>query len=63
MAKNIRRILAMVLVMVMFASALPMQALAVEPEHTTETSPEGLNTDVYTTYDEDGNETLVVKFT
>ena len=40
MAKNIRRILAMVLVMVMFASALPMQALAVETVHTIETSRE-----------------------
>ena len=63
MAKNIRRILALVLVMVMFASALPMQALAAEPVHTTETSPENLITDVYTTYDEDGNETIVVKIT
>ena len=63
MAKNIRRILAMVLVMVMFASALPMQALAAETVHTTETSPENLTTDVYTTRDEDGKETIVVKFT
>ena len=63
MAKNIRRILAMVLVMVMFASALPMQALAVETVHTTETSPENLTTDVYTTIDDEGNETIVVKIT
>ena len=63
MAKNIKRMLAMVLVMVMFASALPMQALAAETEHTTETSPEGLTTEVYTTRDEDGKETIVVKFT
>ena len=63
MAKNIRRILAMVLVMVMFASALPMQALAAETVHTTETSPENLTTDVYTTIDDEGNETIVVKIT
>ena len=63
MAKNIKRMLAMVLVMAMFASALPMQALAVEPEHTTEISPENLTTNVYTTYDENGNETIVVKIT
>ena len=63
MAKNIRRILAMVLVMVMFASVLPMQALAAETVHTTETSPENLTTDVYTTIDDEGNETIVVKIT
>ena len=63
MAKNIKRMLAMVLVMVMFVSALPMQALAAEPEYTTETSPENLTTDIYTTYDENGNETIVVKIT
>ena len=63
MAKNIKRILATIMVMAMFASALPMQALAAEPEHSTEPSPEGLITDVYTTRDENGKETIVVKFT
>ena len=64
MAKNIRRISALVLVLFVFASALPMQALAAEPEYSTETSPEGLPTDVYTTTetetDEDGNTVITV---
>ena len=38
MAKNFRRMLAMVLVMCMFVSALPMQALAAEGEPVTETT-------------------------
>ena len=39
MAKNIRRMLAMVLVMCMFASALPMQALAAEGDGTVTEGP------------------------
>ena len=63
MAKNIRRIFAMIMVVAMFVSVLPMQTLAAETVHTTETSPENLTTDVYTTIDDEGNETVVVKIT
>ena len=40
MAKNIRRMLAMALVMCMFVSALPMQALAAEDGTVTENAKE-----------------------
>lgn len=68
MAKNIRRMLAMVLVMCMFVSALPMQALAAEEdtiiETSTETSPEGLPTQVITSTssstDSNGDKTVIV---
>ena len=63
MAKNFRRIFAMIMVVAMFVSVLPMQTLAAETVHTTETSPENLTTDVYTTIDDEGNETIVVKIT
>ena len=50
MAKNIRRMLAMFMVLSMFAGAMPLQALAADGTvHTTEISPEGLTTDVATT--------------
>ena len=58
MAKNIRRILAMVMVMAMFVTVLPMQTLAAETEHSTETSPEGLTTNVATTTDKELDETF-----
>ena len=64
MAKNIRRIFAMIMVVAMFVSVLPMQTLAAETVHTTETSPEGLPTNVATTTDKqtdaDGNTTVTV---
>ena len=56
MAKSIKRILAMVMVMAMFVSVLPMQALAAETEYSTETSPEGLPTDKAVTTDTQTNE-------
>ena len=67
MAKNIRRIFAMIMVVAMFVSVLPMQTLAAETVHTTETSPEGLPTNVATTTDKqtdaDGNTTVTVTIT
>ena len=64
MAKNIRRIFAMIMVVAMFVSVLPMQTLAAETKYTTETSPEGLPTNVATTTDKqtdaDGNTTVTV---
>ena len=64
MAKNFRRIFAMIMVVAMFVSVLPMQTLAAETEYTTETSPEGLTTNVATTTDkqtdEEGNTTVTV---
>ena len=64
MAKNIKKLFAMILVVCMLVSALPMQALAADEVTTTETSPEGLTTDVTTTTetstDEAGNTTVTV---
>ena len=63
MAKNIKRLFAMSLVVCMLIAALPMQALAAESV-STETSPEGLITDVKTTTDSvpdaDGNTVVTV---
>ena len=56
MAKNIRRMLAMVLVMCMFVSALPMQALAAESEDVPFTTTDTLTGgDVSITVDTSGN--------
>ena len=67
MAKNIRRIFAMIMVVAMFVTVLPMQTLAAETKYTTETSPEGLPTNVATTTDKqtdaDGNTTVTVTIT
>ena len=62
MAKNIRRILARVMVMAMFVTVLPVQTLAAETNTVTETTTEtngGLTTNVETKtekeLDENGN--------
>lgn len=61
MAKNMKRILAMLLVMVMFVSVLPMQALAADGDGITyETSPEGLQTTVTTTTTGEGTPVVTV---
>ena len=61
MAKNMKRILAMLLVMVMFVSVLPMQALAADGDGITyETSPEGLPTVVDTQTTGEGTPVVTV---
>ena len=64
MAKNIKKLFAMILVVCMLITALPMQALAADEVTTTETSPEGLTTEVTTTTetttDESGKTTVTV---
>lgn len=66
MAKKIKKILAMSLVVCMFLSVLPMQSLAAEGDGTTETtevSPEGLETNVTTTVEGSGTPTVTVTIT
>lgn len=64
MAKNIKRLLAMSLVVCMLISVLPMQALAAEGDGTTyETSPEGLTTTVTQTTTGEGTPTITVTIT
>ena len=66
MAKNIKKILAMSLVVCMFLSVLPMQSLATEGDGTTgstEMSPEGLETNVTTTVEGTGTPTVTVTIT
>ena len=66
MAKNIKKILAMSLVVCMFLSVLPMQSLAAEGDGTTEStemSPEGLETNVTTTVEGTGTPTVSVTIT
>ena len=63
MAKNIRKLLATIMVVCMLVSALPLQALAAEGdgvEHSTETSPEGFTTNVTTTTSGTGTPTVTV---
>ena len=64
MAKKFKRTLAFSLVVCMLFAALPMQSLAADVEYSTETSPEGILTDVSTStdtiVDADGNTTVVV---
>ena len=66
MAKHIKKILAMSLVVCMFLSVLPMQSLAAEGDGTTEStemSPEGLETNVTTTVEGTGTPTVTVTIT
>ena len=65
MAKKIKRMLAMAMVLCMFVGMIPLQALAADGTvHTTETSPEGLTTQVQTTTenttDAEGNKVVTV---